>query len=363
VTANDFAGAYRNRRVLVTGHTGFKGSWLSLWLRELGAEVRGLALAPDTEPSHHKLLGAPDEAPVDLRDADAVKERLRSAAPEIIFHLGAQSLVRRSYRDPIETVAVNVLGLAHLFEAARATPSVRALVNITTDKCYENDGRRQGYREEDPLGGYDPYSASKACSEILSSSWRRSFLTSGERNPPLLLATARAGNVLGGGDWAPDRLVPDLMRCAANRATTPIRYPESTRPWQHVLEPLSGYLELGRRLLAGETAIASAWNFGPPAEGVLPVRELAGMMAARWPAIQLELDKEMHPHEAHALALDWSRARNTLGWRPVWGAARMVERTVDWYRAWTEGQVVRTLDDLSAYRDDARRAGLSWAGA
>jgi CDP-glucose 4,6-dehydratase len=360
-----FGGAFKDVRVLVTGHTGFKGSWLAYWLRDMGAIVQGLSLPPDTHPCHHALLthGVAETA-VDLRDAAATRRAVEDFAPEIIFHLAAQALVRRSYRAPLDTIETNVLGLVNLFEAARASPSVRAIVNATTDKCYENDGRGAGYRETDPMGGHDPYSASKACAEILSASWRRSFLAHPpEGRAPILLATARAGNVIGGGDWSEDRLVPDLVRAAARGEQTPIRYPHSTRPWQHVLEPLSGYLELGRRLLAGEERIASAWNFGPDPQGTLTVGEVAAGLQAIWPAITVRTDGERHPHEAQFLALDWSRAREELGWRPVWNARQTLERTAAWYRAWYEEGRVDTVTDLAAFQADARAAGLAWAGA
>ncbi len=358
-----FGGIYRGRRVLVTGHTGFKGSWLTYWLRELGAQVCGLALAPDTEPNHYSLLElGVEEARADLRDPEATRHALERFEPQIVFHLAAQSLVRRSYRDPLGTVQTNVLGLVHLFEAVRSVPSVRAVVNATTDKCYENDGRAGGYAEHDCLGGHDPYSASKACAEVLSSSWRRSFFSQADsRGNPVLLATARAGNVIGGGDWAEDRLVPDLVRAASRGQTAPIRNPSAIRPWQHVLEPLSGYLELGRRLLEGDQRAASAWNFGPPPDLLLSVDQVAAGIARQWPSVRIEADLRAHPHEAQILTLDWSKAREHLDWHPVWNAETMLVRTADWYRAYAEAGFVRTNEDLRAYQVDAARAGVGWA--
>lgn len=359
-----FGGVYSGRRVLITGHTGFKGSWLALWLRALGADVSGLALPPDTEPSHHRLLspGFPD-ALVDLRDIDAVRSAVDRFRPEIVFHLAAQPLVRRSFREPVATVATNVLGLVHLFEAVRSCATVRAIVNATTDKCYEVDGRADGYSEEDRLGGHDPYSASKACAEILSSCWRRSFFGAiKDRNrPSVLLATARAGNVIGGGDWAEDRLVPDLVRAAAAGGVTMIRNPLAIRPWQHVLEPLAGYLLLGERLLSGDADAASAWNFGPAASGHLPVREVVTRMRERWPAIRMNVDAGSHPHETTELRLKCEKAERVLGWKPVWNADAMIGRTALWYRGYYETGQPASAADLEAFVEDARRAGIGWA--
>ncbi|MBN8508901.1 MAG: CDP-glucose 4,6-dehydratase [Burkholderiales bacterium] len=358
-----FGGAYAGRRVLVTGHTGFKGSWLALWLRALGARVAGLALAPDTEPSHHRLLqpGAVDR-PVDLRDARAVRALLADFAPEIVFHLAAQPLVRRGYAAPVDTFAANVTGLIHLLEAVRATPSVRAVVNATSDKCYLNHGRGQPFREDDPLGGSDPYSASKACAEIVSACWRASFL--GQRpGRPVLLATARAGNVIGGGDWSEDRLVPDLVRAAVAGEALPIRSPHAVRPWQHVLEPLAGYLQLGQRLLAGDAGMARAWNFGPGQQGQLTVARLVEAFARCWPRLQVRIDTAPHPAEAARLLLDCRETRLQLGWRPVWNLAETVRRTADWYRGHAAVGAVDSRADLHAYIAAARASGLRWADA
>lgn len=359
-----FGSTYSGRRVLVTGHTGFKGSWLALWLRSLGAEVCGLALAADTEPSHHRLLALDfPEALVDLRDAAAVDRAVERFQPEVIFHLAAQPLVRRSFREPVATVATNIMGLVHLFEAIRRCPSVLAVVNATTDKCYEIDGREGGYIETDRLGGFDPYSASKACAEILSACWRRSFY-SADAMPgrvPVLLATARAGNVIGGGDWAEDRLVPDLVRAAAAGRPAPVRNPSAVRPWQHVLEPLSGYLLLGQRLLSGVVGAACAWNFGPAERGHLSVSEIVEGLARHWPAVGMKVDDGSHPHETRELRLNWGKARQELGWQPVWSAESMLQRTGDWYRDFYQSGRLRSGEQLDAYVGDARRAGIAWA--
>ena len=361
-----FGGAYAGRRVLVTGHTGFKGSWLALWLQRLGAHVGGLALpAPADRPHHLGLLGLRlDEALVDLRDAAAVRTTLARFRPEVVFHLAAQPLVRRSYREPAATFDVNVVGLVNLLEAVRATPTVRVVVNATTDKCYLNRETVRGYREDDALGGHDPYSASKACAEIVSASYRSSFLGSDDgRGHPVALATARAGNVVGGGDWSEDRLLPDLVRAATSGAPLSIRHPQSTRPWQHVLEPLAGYLLLGERLLADPHDAAEAWNFGPDAEAQLSVAKVVARFARHWPAVRCDVASGPHPHEATLLHLDCRKARERLGWRPIWNAERTFERTTVWYRRQHERGEVASHEDLDAYIADARRADLAWAGA
>ena len=358
-----FGGAYAGRRVLVTGHTGFKGSWLALWLHSLGAEVAGLALDPEHAPSHWQQLGLPVamDARLDLRDANAVRDALAQFQPDVVFHLAAQALVRRSYREPAVTFATNIGGLVNLFEAVRACASVRALVNATTDKVYEPHSAPVGYRETDPLGGHDPYSASKACAEIVSASYRLSYFSQpSDGGRRVALATARAGNVVGGGDWAEDRLVPDLVRAATSGARLVLRNPRATRPWQHVLEPLSGYLLLGQKLLAGDP-VEHAWNFGPSANATLEVGEVVRRLQEQWLAFDVGHDGGPHPHESPLLALDCSKSEQQLGWRPVWDASTTLQRTVDWYRAMDRNGELRSVDDLAAYVGDARRAGLAWA--
>ncbi|MEO6690534.1 MAG: CDP-glucose 4,6-dehydratase, partial [Dokdonella sp.] len=288
-----------------------------------------------------------------------VRNALDEAQPQIIFHLAAQSLVRRSYVEPVETFATNVSGLVNLFEAIRACASVRAVVNATTDKVYQDHATPNGYNESDPLGGHDPYSTSKACAELVSECYRKSYFSGVSQRAPRV-ATTRAGNVIGGGDWADDRLVPDLVRAAAAGTTLRIRNPDAVRPWQHVLEPLSGYLQLGQRLLAGE-AIEGAWNFGPSRDATLPVRELAARLQARWPGVHTESAAGRHPHEAAILSLDCSKAERELGWRPVWDAEVTIQRTIDWYRTFHESGHLRSADDLHNYVTDARKAGLEWA--
>lgn len=354
-----FGNVYANRRVLVTGHTGFKGSWLVLWLRSLGADATGLALDPDTEPSHWALLGFDDFADhrADLRDAAAVRGVLAAEQPEIVFHLAAQPLVRRSYRDPVATFATNVTGLVNLLEAVRDCPSVRVIVNVTTDKVYADRDAPAGYLEADPLGGHDPYSSSKACAEIVTDCYRKSFYAT--TAAPVRIATARAGNVIGGGDWAQDRLVPDLVRAATSRSPLRIRNPAAIRPWQHVLEPLAGYLRLGQALW-DDPATAGAWNFGPGDAGEISVQSVAGKLGAGWPALRIEHDATPHPHEAGTLRLNCAKARVRLGWHPVWSLDTALARTAAWYRSFYEHGRVDSAADLTAYSEDARRLGLAW---
>jgi CDP-glucose 4,6-dehydratase len=353
-----FGGAFAGRNVLVTGHTGFKGSWLCLWLSALGARVAGLALAPDTQPSHWSLLGLSGvrDFRIDLRDNAAVRRTLAQVQPEVIFHLAAQPLVRRSYREPLETFQTNVLGLVHLMEAIRDTASAQVLVNATTDKVYLDQAAGSGYREDDPLGGHDPYSTSKACAELVTDCYRKSFFAeSGTR-----VATARAGNVIGGGDWAEDRLVPDLVRAISTGAPVQIRNPDAIRPWQHVLEPLSGYLRLGQKLLSG-APVEGAWNFGPGSDATLPVHALVSSMQDLWPSLRSQFQAGPHPHEAQILQLDCSKAAQKLAWRPVWGAEETIRHTVQWYRAYQEHSTVLSHEDLEDYINAAHAAGLEWA--
>jgi CDP-glucose 4,6-dehydratase len=352
-----FSGIYAERRILVTGHTGFKGSWLCLWLASLGAQVRGFSLAPDTRPSHWDLLGlqAIDDVRGDLRDPAAVDAAIRDWQPEIVFHLAAQPLVRRSYREPVVTFDTNVMGLVHVLEALRKTPSVRVFVNATTDKVYADAIRADGYVESDPLGGHDPYSTSKACAELVTESYRKSFLA-----PAVQMATARAGNVIGGGDWAEDRLVPDIVRAVAGKTRLDIRNPSAVRPWQHVLEPLSGYLRLGQALFEGDVT-SYAWNFGPSVDANLPVSGLIEGIRRHWPELAVAVSPGPHPHEAEVLRLDCKHASTDLGWTPVWDAAETIQRTVDWYGAYLADGTVATRLDLDAYIQAAKARGLSWA--
>ena len=357
-----FGGTYVGRRVLVTGHTGFKGSWLTLWLRAMGAQVIGLSLDPDTSPSHWSLLDLDDvvDYRMDLRNAADVRDVLESQRPEMVFHLAAQPLVRRSYREPASTFDINVTGLVNLLEAIRSCPSVRATINATTDKVYADHADSAGYRENDALGGHDPYSSSKACAEIVSACYRKSFFNLDDgRGFTVRLATARAGNVIGGGDWAEDRLVPDLVRAGIANEPLKVRNPTSIRPWQHVLEPLSGYLRLGQLLFESES-FADAWNFGPDREGEMSVQELVHRMAADWPSLRIEHDDQPCPHEAKILRLNCDKAKHHLAWHPVWDSETTLSHTSEWYREFHQSGKVHSMKDLARYIDDARAIGLGW---
>ena len=355
-----FGNVYRNRRVLVTGHTGFKGSWLALWLKNLDAKVTGLGLDPETQPSHWEMLGLNiDDRRVDIRDAEAVADTIKATSPEIVFHLAAQSLVRRSYRDPLETWSTNVVGTANVLEACRKSSSVRAIVVITTDKCYENQEKEHGYCESDPLGGHDPYSASKASAELVVSSYRDSYFS--EQGCPLL-ASARAGNVIGGGDWSEDRLIPDIVRAVTKGETLELRFPNATRPWQHVLESLSGYLCLGQKLLENKKEFAEAWNFGPDDKSNCTVKEMLLNLKKEWPSIDWRVTDESQPHEAGLLRLNSNKALEKLAWQPVWYFDEGLSATAKWYKANLEQDKVISLDQLQAYTDSARQLGLGWSG-
>jgi CDP-glucose 4,6-dehydratase len=324
---------WQSKRVFLTGHTGFKGSWLSLWLSSLGAEVKGYALNPPTSPSlfnEAKISSIIDSQIGDIRDQDTLHESMTKFNPDILIHMAAQPLVRYSYEEPIETYEVNVIGTAKVLEAARSCPNLKAILNITTDKCYENDGRTEGYRENDPMGGYDPYSSSKGCAELVTSSYRRSFL----QGQGVGLASVRAGNVIGGGDWADDRLIPDILRSFENGEPIVIRNPKATRPWQHVLEPLSGYLILAQELYEDQKEYAEGWNFGPNEQDARPVDWILDVMISKWPNSSWEHDASSNPHEADFLKLDISKAKSKLGWSPVWELSQTLQKIINWHQAW-----------------------------
>jgi len=337
------ARTWQERRVFLTGHTGFKGSWLALWLSRLGAKVRGYALDPCTEPNMFNLasVGAVvDDVRGDVRDYAKLEAAMIEFAPEVVFHLAAQPIVRRSYADPIGTYATNVMGTVHLLEAIRKTSSVRAVVCVTTDKCYQNQNWIWPYRETDPLGGYDPYASSKACAEIVSAAYRSSFFPI-DRLPEhhVALATARAGNVIGGGDWTEDRLIPDLIRGFLSGQPVLIRRPKAIRPWQHVLESLHGYLMLAGELLAQDAKFASAYNFGPSDEDIWPVERIATKLVDMWGnGASWIRDTVPGVHEDHILRLDASKARAEVGWKPRLRIEEALEWTMAWYRAWNQGE-------------------------
>lgn len=342
---------WRGKRVIITGHTGFKGSWLSLWLQSMGATLRGIALEQPTEPALFavaRISEGMEHHIVDIRDYAAVKAQMFEFKPEIVFHMAAQPLVRRSYIEPVETYATNVMGTVHVLEAARHAGSVKAIVNITTDKCYENREWIWGYREDEPMGGHDPYSNSKGCAELVSSAYRKSFLT----EAGIAMATARAGNVIGGGDWAQDRLLPDIFRALQRRDSVLIRSPHSTRPWQHVLEPLSGYLLLAESLYLYGQLDAEGWNFGPFDEDARSVQWIVEHLCEHWGlGASWTLQSGDHPHEASFLKLDISKARQRLQWMPRWTLEAALKHITEWHQAWLNGQDMRTvcLNQINQY--------------
>ena len=345
---------WRGKRVLLTGHTGFKGSWLSLWLQSVGAALRGLSLTPPTEPALFnvaRIAEGMDHYIADIRDYAAVKSAMGDFKPEIVIHMAAQPLVRLSYQQPIETYATNVMGTVHVLEAARHAGSVRAIINVTTDKCYENREWVWGYREDEPMGGDDPYSSSKGCAELVSSAYRESFL----KDAGIGMATVRAGNVIGGGDWAQDRLIPDVLRAFQDKRPVLIRNPYSIRPWQHVLEPLSGYLLLAERLCATGQTDSEGWNFGPFDQDARTVQWIVEYLCEDWSDdASWTLQPGEHPHEASFLKLDISKARQRLQWTPRWSLETALKRITEWHRAWLSGQDMRAfcLNQISLYRGD-----------
>lgn len=348
---------WHGKRVFLTGHTGFKGSWLSLWLQSLGAELTGYALKPPTNPNLFEAARVAEGMRCiegDIRDLPHFTQAMQDARPEIVIHMAAQSLVRHSYQNPVETYATNVMGTVHMLEAVRAAHGVKAVVNITTDKCYENREWVWGYREIDPIGGYDPYSNSKGCAELVSAAYRSSFFNPDDYvKHGVALATVRAGNVIGGGDWAQDRLIPDIVSAFEQGKPVHIRNPHAIRPWQHVMEPLRGYLMLTERLVEYGPDYAEAWNFGPNDEDAKPVGWIVEQMAARWGnGAQWQLDAGEHPHEAGYLKLDISKARSRLYWRPALSLEDALNLIIDWSRQCKAGTDVRglTLDQIKAYQ-------------
>jgi CDP-glucose 4,6-dehydratase len=359
-----FGGAFAGKRVLVTGHTGFKGSWLCEWLLALGAEVTGLALPPPTSPALFDQLGLATrvhDRRGDVRDLATVRAAVDAAQPDFVFHLAAQPLVRLSYAQPVETYATNILGTVHVLEAVRLAARPCSVVVVTTDKCYENTERAHAYHEDEPMGGHDPYSSSKGATELVISAYRRSYFSAPDS--PVRLASARAGNVIGGGDWALDRIVPDCIRSLQRGEAIPVRNRHATRPWQHVLEPLSGYLWLAARL-AGDRRFATAFNFGPTPAATQPVKALVEEVLKHWPGKWEDRTDPKAPHEATLLSLAIDKAARELGWTPVWPFAPTIGYTIDWYRATharPESAALLTRQQIATYEADARLMKVTWA--
>ncbi len=351
---------WHHKRVFITGHTGFKGSWLCLWLHKLGAQVFGYSLAPPTNPSMFELARIDElvsSTIADVRDGEQLRTAMQSARPDMVIHMAAQPLVRDSYKNPAETYAINVMGTVNLLEAVRACNSVRAIVSVTTDKCYENREWHWGYRENEPMGGYDPYSSSKGCAELVTAAYRRSFFNAQDSNGSTVqhgaaIASARAGNVIGGGDWAVDRLICDCIRSLLSDKKIVIRNPEAIRPWQHVLEPLSGYLLLAQKLYHEGSRYAEGWNFGPNDEDAKKVEWIVQRLCHKWGKdASYVYDGTSHPHEAHYLKLDCSKAKAMLGWSPRWNLEKAIDSIVEWVLAYRSGKDMRevSLKQLDDY--------------
>lgn len=344
---------WSGRRVLITGHTGFKGAWLTLWLASMGARVTGLAHAVPEPPWLFPVAGLAGDLVadfrVDVRDAGAVLGAVQQAAPEVVFHLAAQPYVRRSYQEPVATYATNVMGTVHVLDAVRQVAGITAVVVVTSDKCYDNRGQGHPFTEDDPMGGHDPYSSSKGAAELVTEAYRRSFFSGAGA---ARIGSARAGNVIGGGDWGEDRLVPDIIRGALAGTSIPIRRPDAVRPWQHVLDPLAGYLALAQSLASGDDAVTTGFNFGPDPQDAQPVRRVVEGLTARWPGeLRWDIDDGPSPHEAAFLALDSRRAAERLGWAPTWGLGAALDAIVEWFTAYRDGTDVRavTLDQISRF--------------
>lgn len=346
---------WKGKRVFLTGHTGFKGSWLSLWLYYLGAEIKGYALNPPTSPSlfnEAEVNSIIDSEIGDIRDQSGIYKSMKAFNPDILIHMAAQPLVRLSYEEPIETYEVNVIGTVKVLEAARSCQNLKSIVNITTDKCYENDARSDGYKEHDPMGGFDPYSSSKGCAELVTSAYSRSFL----QKQGIGLASARAGNVIGGGDWAKDRLIPDILRSFEIKKPVVIRNPNATRPWQHVLEPLSGYLILAQKLYKNPRKYSGGWNFGPNEQDVKPVDWILDQVMLKQPNFSWEFDSSFSPHEAVYLKLDISKAKSKLDWQPVWKLNKALEKIISWHQSWLNKEDMQVLcfKEIKEYTKDMK---------
>lgn len=351
-----FNNFYHNKRILITGHTGFKGSWLSLWLSDLSANVIGYALKPPTTPSLFEVCAIEKKVISiigDIRNLKMLRNVFEEYQPEIVFHMAAQSLVRYSYREPIETYETNIMGTVNLLEVCRHTPSIRVIVNITSDKCYENRELDCGYKENDPMGGYDPYSSSKGCAELITAAYIKSYFNPEDyEKHGVSLSSVRAGNVIGGGDWAEDRLIPDCIKALLKNKPIMVRYPDAVRPWQHVLEPLFGYLLLAQRLYQNGPTFSGGWNFGPDDRDAKPVRWLVERMTEMWGNnAGWEIDKNDNPYEAHYLKLDCSKAKSKLGWYPRWNLELALDKTIEWYKAYCnhEDMLNITINQIKNY--------------
>lgn len=348
-----FNNVYKNKKIFVTGHTGFKGSWLCLWLESMGANIVGYSLPPPTNPNHYDLIDLKVSSVIgDLRNYSQLLDTLQEHKPEIVFHLGAQSSVLYSYTRPLETFEINLMGTCNVLEACRYVESIKAIIIVSTDKCYENKEWIWGYRENDPVGGHDPYSTSKALVELVTTSYRRSFFSADKfkNSHNVLISSVRSGNIIGGGDWKEDRLIPDAVKSAGMQQMFGIRNPQSTRPWQHVLEPIYGYLLLGQRLLEGKKEYSGAWNFGPTDDGNRTVLFVVNELKKYWSKIQYEiLPRENNFHEAKLLKLDCSKAHTELNWKPVWTFSQTLEKTALWYREYYENGKVISREQLADY--------------
>jgi CDP-glucose 4,6-dehydratase len=347
-----FRSIYKGKKVLVTGHTGFKGSWLCLWLKMMGAEIIGYSLAPYTTPNHFDTIGLDINSHIgDIRDRAKFTELIHHTNPDVIFHLAAQPLVKYSYENPLETYESNLIGSLNMLEAARGASNVKAIVCITTDKVYKNFEKSEGYKEEERLGGYDPYSSSKACVELLVDSYRDSFFNTDKfgTHHNTLIASARAGNVIGGGDWSEDRLVPDIIKASIKDDAVHIRNPKGVRPWQHVLEPLFGYLTLGEKLLSGDKKFSGAWNFGPKIKRLMDNTSLANESKKHWDKIQIELGDGDGFHETGLLMVDSVKAMSELSWEPVWSYEEAIKQTILWYKSYYENQVLISEEQIKKY--------------
>ena len=347
---------WKGKRVFVTGHTGFKGSWISLWLSSLGAIVKGYSLNPPTSPSlfNEVNVDMDIESQIgDIRDQNILYKSMMLFNPDILIHMAAQPLVRHSYDIPIETYEINVIGTAKVLEVARSCVNLRAIVNITTDKCYKDDGLEKAYKEDDPMGGYDPYSSSKGCAELVAESYRQSFL----QNQNIGLASVRAGNVIGGGDWANDRLIPDILRSFEKKESVVVRNPKAIRPWQNVLEPLSGYLILAQKLYDNHREYSGGWNFGPNDKDAKPVDWILNKMALSWPGTSWRLDDAINPHEASFLKLDISKSKSRLGWEPIWELNKTLEKIIAWHVAWLNHEDMKAvcLAEIEEYMKDMKQ--------